>query len=81
MDKQLLWLKLFAAETEEDLAALEETGVKEIKEAIQAYRQITADPVFRESVRLSEKARHNKAAALRNARDEGDGKKAQGNLP
>ena len=43
-----------------------------MEEAIQAYHQITADSEFRERQRLYEKARHNEAAALRHARDEGE---------
>ena len=37
----------------------------------QAYHQITADSEFRERQRLYEKARHDEAAALRHARNEG----------
>ena len=46
-----------------------------MEQAIQAYHQITADSEFREMDRLREIARHNEAAALRHARDEG---KAEG---
>ena len=46
-----------------------------MEQAIQAYHQITADSEFRERERLREKARHNEAAALRHARNEG---KAEG---
>ena len=42
-----------------------------MEQAIQAYHQITADSEFRERQRLYEKARHDEAAALRHARDEG----------
>jgi len=42
-----------------------------MEQAIRAYHQITADSEFREKERLREIARHNEAAALRHARDEG----------
>ena len=41
-----------------------------MKQAIDAYHQITVTPEFREAERLYEKARHNEAAALRNERNE-----------
>jgi predicted transposase/invertase (TIGR01784 family) len=42
-----------------------------MKEAIGAYRQVTATNEFRELERQRERARHNEAAALRHARMEG----------
>jgi len=41
-----------------------------MKQAINAYHQITVTPEFREAERLREMARHNEAAALRNAKNE-----------
>jgi predicted transposase/invertase (TIGR01784 family) len=63
-----LWLSLFNARTEEDLARLEETEVPEMKEAINAYRQITVTPEFKEAERLRANARHEEAQALYEAR-------------
>jgi len=74
-DMRLLWLALFRADTEEELAKIESMEVPVMEEAIQAYHQITAESTFRESMRLYELARHNEASALRHARDEG---KAEG---
>jgi predicted transposase/invertase (TIGR01784 family) len=68
---QLLWLALFKAETQEELAKIESMEVPEMQEAIQAYHQITAESEFRERERLYELARHNEASALRHARTEG----------
>ena len=62
-----LWLSLFRAKTEEELADLEALGVPEMKEAITAYRQITVTPEFQEAERLRSKARHDEAQALYNA--------------
>ena len=41
-----------------------------MNQAIDAYHQITVTPEFREAERLREMARHNEAAALRNAKNE-----------
>ena len=62
-----LWLKLFKAETEEDLEKIENLGVSVMSEAIQAYRHVSASPEFREIERIRSKARHDEAQALRNA--------------
>jgi predicted transposase/invertase (TIGR01784 family) len=70
-NKRLLWLTLFRADTEEELAKIESMEVPVMEQAIQAYHQITADSEFREMERLREMARHNEAAALRHVRDEG----------
>ena len=63
-----LWLSLFKAETEEDLARLEKLEVQEMSEAITAYRNITVTPEFQEAERLRSKARHDEAQALFGAR-------------
>jgi predicted transposase/invertase (TIGR01784 family) len=67
-DGLLLWLKLFDAETEEDLKKIESLEAPVMKQAIGAYRSITATEEFKELERLRSRARHNEAAALRNAR-------------
>ena len=63
-----LWLRLFSAETEEELAKIEALEVPIMKQAIGAYRQVTATPEFREIERLRSKARHDEAQALKHAR-------------
>lgn len=67
---RLLWLKLFKADTEEELAKIKSMGVPVMEQAIKAFHQITADPEFRELERMREMARHNEASALSHARDE-----------
>ena len=62
-----LWLKLFKAETEEELAKIEKMGVPIMDEAIGAYRHVAASSEFREIERMRSKARHDEAQALRNA--------------
>ncbi len=71
-DTLQLWLTLFNADTEEDLAKIEAMEVPVMNETIGAYRQVTATDEFREIERLRERARHNEASALRRARIEGE---------
>ena len=66
-DMLLLWLALFKADTEEDLKQLNEMGVPELSDAINAYGSITASAEFQEIERMREKAAHDEAQALRNA--------------
>ncbi len=71
-DMLLLWLQLFKAETEEELEKIKGMGVSSMNQAINAYYTITASSEFREKERLREKARHDEAQALYNARKERD---------
>ena len=70
-DRLKLWLALFKAKTEEDLKQIEELGVDEMQEAIQAYKTVAATSEFKEVARLRERARFNEASALRNAERKG----------
>jgi hypothetical protein len=67
-----LWLTLFNAETEEELAKIEALEVPIMKQAIGAYRHVSASPEFREIERLRSKARHDEAQALNNAEKRGE---------
>ncbi|MCL2152774.1 MAG: Rpn family recombination-promoting nuclease/putative transposase [Oscillospiraceae bacterium] len=67
-DELKLWLNLFSAKTEEDLKRIEAMGVSIMKQAIGAYRTVTATAEFREIERLRSRARSNEASALGNAR-------------
>jgi predicted transposase/invertase (TIGR01784 family) len=67
----LLWLSLFKADTEEELERIKEMEVPVMSQAIKAYYTITSSSEFREKERLREKARHDEAQALYNARREG----------
>ncbi len=80
-DELKLWLSLFKAETEEDIAKIEAMEVFTMQEAIEAYRHVAATDEFKEIERLRSRARHNEAAALRHARNEGEQKgKAKGKI-
>ncbi len=70
-DELKLWLSLFNAETEEDIAKLEAMEVSIMQEAIEAYRHVAATDEFKEIARLRARARHNEASALSNARNQG----------
>jgi predicted transposase/invertase (TIGR01784 family) len=69
-DKLELWLSLFAAKTEEDLAKIEAMEVPEMEQAIGAYRDTIVAPAFKEAERLRSLARHNEASALEHARNQ-----------
>ena len=71
-DEQMLWLKLFKANTEEELKQLESLEAPVMKQAISAYRSVIATDEFKEIERLRSRARHNEAAALRHARNEAE---------
>jgi len=74
-----LWMWLFKARSEKALTKIDELGVKTMKEAIEAFRSITATSEFREMERLRSKARHDEAQALHNAEEKGIAKgKAEG---
>jgi predicted transposase/invertase (TIGR01784 family) len=64
-----LWLTLFKAETEEELAKIKELGVPVMNQAIDAYYSTTATEEFREMERLRAKARHDEAQALQNVEE------------
>jgi len=67
-DEQKLWLKLFKAETEEELRQIEELRVPIMEQAIETYRRVSAANEFKELERLRSLARHNEASALAHAR-------------
>jgi len=67
-----LWLALFKANTEEELKKIEQLGVTELSEAVNAYRSVTASAEFLEMERLRIKASHDEASALGNAERRGE---------
>ena len=70
-DELNLWLSLFKAETEEELAKLNAMGVPVIQEAINAYHKVTATDEFKELERQRHYAALSRATALSNAEQEG----------
>ena len=71
-DELKLWLTLFNAETEEDLAKIERLGVPVMAQAIGAYRQVVVTDEFKQLERMRADARNNEASALGHARREGE---------
>jgi len=71
-NKLLLWLSLFKAETEEELAKIKALEVPVMEQAINAYQKITIAPEFQEIERQRSIARHNEAAAIRHAKEMGE---------
>jgi predicted transposase/invertase (TIGR01784 family) len=72
-----LLLSLFRVKTEEGLKQLEALEVAVVTQAIEAYREITVSPQFREIERLRADARHNEASALANAERKGQSKERE----
>ena len=70
-DELKLWLKLFSADTEEELKQIEEMGVPVMEQVIGAYRHVSATDEFKELERIRSRARHDEASALGHARREG----------
>ena len=68
----LLWLSLFKANTEEELAKIESMGVPVMGEAINAYQHVKSTAEFREYERVRSKARHEEAQAIRHAEQVGE---------
>ena len=71
-DLLLLWLSLFNANTEEELLKIQEQGVTELSEAVEAYHNVTTSAEFREMERMRIKASHDEAQALGNAERRGE---------
>ena len=67
-----LWLKLFNAETEEELAEIEKMEVPIMSEALLAYRHVAASDEFIRIEKMRSKARHDEAQAIRNAEKRGE---------
>ena len=65
-----LWLQLINAESEEELAMLQETNVPVIQKAVMVIHKMSADEKMQEIARMREKALHDEASALKSARDE-----------
>jgi predicted transposase/invertase (TIGR01784 family) len=65
-DRLQLWLALFKAKTEEELKQIELMEVEDMEQAIEAYKQVTVMPEFKEAERLRQKARLDEAQALQN---------------
>jgi predicted transposase/invertase (TIGR01784 family) len=70
-DKMRLWLQLINADTEEELAMLEQTGVAPIQKAVKIIRGMGEDMKMQELARMREKALIDETSALSWANLEG----------
>ena len=70
-DRKELWMQLINAESEEELDMLNETRVPAIQKAVVVIKEMSADEKIQEAARQRETMLHDKATALRFAREEG----------
>ncbi len=70
-DRKELWMQLINAENEEELDMLNNTNVPAIQRAVVVIRDMSADERIREAAMQRETMLHDKATALRFARDTG----------
>jgi predicted transposase/invertase (TIGR01784 family) len=67
-----MWLALFNAKTEEEMAKIEKIGGRTMKQAVHAYRNVIASEKFKNDERLRERARHDEISALAYAKRKGE---------
>lgn len=66
-----LWLQFINADSEEEFEMISQTDIPIMKKAVQFIYDISEDTKVREIARLREKAMHDEASALKNAKEEG----------
>ena len=70
-NKKELWLQFINAESEEEFEMIKNTDVPTMKKAVRVIYDMSEDTRIKEIARLREKALHDEASALGNARREG----------
>ncbi len=70
-NRKELWLQFINAESEEELAMLQNTNVEPIQKAVMVVHKMSADEKLREIARLREKALHDEASAMYGAEKKG----------
>lgn len=70
-NRKALWLQFINAESEEELEMIKNTDVPIMKDAVRVIYDMSDDTKIKEIARLREKAMHDEASALGNARREG----------
>lgn len=66
-----LWLQFINADSEEEFEMISQTNVPIMKKAVNVIYDMSEDTKIREIARLREKALHDEASALKNAKAEG----------
>ncbi len=74
-NRKELWLQYINADKEEELAMIENTNVPIMQKAVRVIYDMSEDTRMREMARMREKALHDEATYLKEAREEG---KAEG---
>lgn len=70
-NKQKLWLQFLNAESEEEFEMINNTNVPIMQKAVNVIFDMSKDTRVREAARMREKALHDEASALHNAKQEG----------
>jgi len=70
-DEVELWLSAINAKTEEQLSTIKTKGGEVMEQLVEAYHSVVGLPEFHEIERQRERARHNEASVLYNAKREG----------
>ena len=74
-NRRELWMQFLNASSEEEFEVLKQTNVPIMNKAVNIIYDLSEDTKIREMARLREKALHDEASALANAKNEG---KAEG---
>lgn len=70
-DRKSLWMHLIKANTEEELNMINNTKIPAMEKAVQVIFDMSADTVLRERARIREKALHDEASNMKEAREKG----------
>ena len=70
-NRRELWMQFLNADSEEDFEMLKQTNVPIINKAVNVIYDLSEDTRIREAARIREKALHDEASALANAKNEG----------
>ena len=71
-NRRELWLQFINADSEEEFNMLEQTNVPIMQKAVRVIYDMSDDTRVKEIARLREKALHDEASALKNAKEEGE---------
>lgn len=70
-NRRKLWLQFINADSEEDFEMISQTNVPIMQKAVNVIYDMSEDTKIREIARLREKALHDEASAIKNAKAEG----------
>ena len=71
-NRRELWLQFINADSEEEFNMLEQTNVPIMQKAVRVIYDMSEDTRVKEIARMREKALHDEASALKNAKEEGE---------